>query len=137
MIQCPKCLSKNPMDGDRVPPWCRHCGADLKAALKTPAPTPTPPCAPASQSAPTPATAPAPGQALDNETVKKMVEPDPRKGPPVSRSYRHRSCKAVTKVTGDDHVLLECPFRPVDSTYCSRCQALVPLHDVEWEDSGE
>jgi hypothetical protein len=55
----------------------------------------------------------------------------------LSRPYRHTKCGGVTVVSGDHYVLLECPFRPVNGTFCARCQAFVPLHTVVWEDSGE
>jgi hypothetical protein len=33
--------------------------------------------------------------------------------------------------------LLECPFRPVDATYCCGCDEFVPLNSVVWSDSME
>src|SRR5262249_8586731 len=60
----------------------------------------------------------------------------PAKGPPVSRAYEHRSCHAITVASGDDLVRLECPFRPLDATYCCRCGDFVPLDDVRWADTG-
>lgn len=127
MLECPRCYTKI-ADDDRPPPWCPHCGTDLKAARA--------PAAPAS-----PGAVPAPTPNLDAATVKSMVEDivgvDPSKGPNVSRCYVHRKCGAITKVSGDDYVLLECPFRPVDSTICVKCKDQVPLTDVQWEDTGE
>jgi hypothetical protein len=78
---------------------------------------------------------------LDIATVQRMVDevvgPDPAKGPPVSRAYEHKSCHAVTVASGDDLVRLECAFRPLDGTYCCRCQTFVGLDDVRWADTGE
>ncbi len=56
---------------------------------------------------------------------------------PSWRAYYHQGCGEVTIVGGDDYVRLECPFRPVDSTYCCNCQAFVPLDQVRWADSDE
>jgi hypothetical protein len=55
----------------------------------------------------------------------------------LSRNYVHKSCKRVTTVSGDDYVMLECPFRPVTHTVCAACREAVPLSDVEWTDSGQ
>jgi hypothetical protein len=55
----------------------------------------------------------------------------------LSRAYRHVDCGRETIVSGDDYVLLECPFRPVTSTYCACCGDFVPLDAVEWTDTGE
>jgi hypothetical protein len=55
----------------------------------------------------------------------------------LSRTYRHLGCGGQTTVSGDDYVMLECPFRPVQRTYCAACSSLVPLKAVEWVDSGE
>jgi hypothetical protein len=56
---------------------------------------------------------------------------------PSARVYYHVTCGKATIVSGDDYVLLECPFRPVSSTYCCGCQTFVPLHMVRWADSDE
>jgi hypothetical protein len=56
---------------------------------------------------------------------------------PNARVYYHVTCGKATIVSGDDYVLLECPFRPVSSTYCCGCQTFVPLHMVRWADSDE
>jgi hypothetical protein len=78
---------------------------------------------------------------MDRATVQQLVDevvgPDPAKGPPVSRGYEHRSCHAVTLASGDDLVRLECAFRPLDGTYCCRCQTFVGLDEVRWADTGE
>lgn len=131
MLECPRCYTKI-ADDDRPPPWCPHCGTDLKTIRAARAA----PAAPIS-----PGEAPVPGQKFDAETVKSMVEdivgPDPSKGPPVSRSYVHRRCSGTTKLSGDDYVLLECPFRPVESTICAKCKDYFPLDDFTWADTGE
>jgi hypothetical protein len=56
---------------------------------------------------------------------------------PNWRAYHHAACDGVTVVSGDDYVLLECPFRPVTGTFCCSCRRLVPLDAVRWADSGE
>jgi hypothetical protein len=55
----------------------------------------------------------------------------------ASRVYKHPACGGSTTISGDDFVVLECPFRPVNSTYCCGCQKFVPLEAVFWADSGE
>ena len=56
----------------------------------------------------------------------------------LSRAYRHLQCNGVTVVSGDDYVMLECPFRPIGGgTYCVTCKKFVPLKSVVWEDTGE
>ena len=57
--------------------------------------------------------------------------------PPVRRTYVHADCGRETTAAGDALVLLECPFRPVDSTLCSGCGEYVKLERVAWSDSGE
>src|SRR5262245_22586912 len=136
MIECPRCFTKIQVQDNRLPPWCPQCGTDLKSLLR--------PAAPASvATVPNPGTAPSPPvpeeKRLDTATVQRMLEEivghDPSKGPPVSRVYQH-TCGAATRVSGDDYVLLECPFRPVDSTICAGCKNYVPLDSVRWEDTG-
>jgi hypothetical protein len=56
---------------------------------------------------------------------------------PSWRAYRHSACGSTTVVSGDDYVLLECPFRPVSGTFCCGCKRFVPLDEVKWADSGE
>ena len=46
-------------------------------------------------------------------------------------------CGRETVATGDALVLLECPFRPVDGTFCAGCGASVKLDRVQWSDSRE
>ena len=55
----------------------------------------------------------------------------------LTRAYQHAECGGETVVSGDDYVMLECPFRPVDSTYCCGCEQFVPLSSVVWIDTGE
>ncbi len=55
----------------------------------------------------------------------------------LARSYEHADCGHETLVSGEDYVLLECPFRPIESTHCARCGRLVPLSSVAWCDTGE
>jgi hypothetical protein len=56
---------------------------------------------------------------------------------PNFRVYYHVTCGKATIVSGDDYVILECPFRPVSGTYCCGCKTFVPLHLVRWADSDE
>jgi hypothetical protein len=129
MIECPRCYTKIPVHANRLPPWCPQCGGELKTL------------AAASPGAGSPGPSGPREQPMDPAAVRQMVEDvvgrDPAKGPNVSRAYRHRGCGEVTVVSGDDLVLLECPFRPVESTVCCRCEGYVPLDSVEWADSGE
>jgi hypothetical protein len=55
---------------------------------------------------------------------------------PNRDSYTHRGC-GTTVVSGDDYLMLEYPFRPVDSTFCSACRQFVVLDAVDWDDTGE
>jgi hypothetical protein len=55
----------------------------------------------------------------------------------LSRVYVHQACKRATTVSGDDYVMLECPFRPVTHTICAACGQGVPLDEVAWADSGQ
>jgi hypothetical protein len=55
----------------------------------------------------------------------------------LSRDYIHSVCKGVTTVSGDDYVMIECPFRRVTHTYCTGCNQTVPLSEVTWVDSGQ
>ena len=54
----------------------------------------------------------------------------------LSRNYIHRECDGATKVSKDDYVALENPFKPVSGTYCAVCRRFVPLEDVCWADTG-
>jgi hypothetical protein len=53
------------------------------------------------------------------------------------RDYIHSSCGGVTRISGDDYVILECPFRGVSGTYCITCEKGVPLEEVAWVDTGQ
>jgi hypothetical protein len=55
----------------------------------------------------------------------------------LSRSYIHAVCNGATKISGDDYVRLECPFRPVTHTICAVCRKPVALNEVRWTDSGQ
>src|SRR5262249_3508950 len=91
------------------------------------------------------------GQTMKHPTVPAPAPPpeaipEVRPAPPkgrgplecLSRRYRHLACNAVTIGSGDDLVLLECPFRPLGGgTFCVRCKTFVPLSSVVWEDTGE
>jgi hypothetical protein len=41
-VQCASCAYPIPVHGDRLPPWCPQCGADLKAPSKRGAAPPAP-----------------------------------------------------------------------------------------------
>ncbi len=135
----------------------RSAGALDLNPLRKPA-RPKAPAAPAQPEAP-PAAAPStgvcerPGHAHDcgrHAAPERPAEerPAPARGAdaqwgeppcakPNARVYYHVTCGKATIVSGDDYVLLECPFRPVSSTYCCGCQTFVPLHTVRWADSDE
>src|SRR5205807_6213968 len=70
MIECPRCYTKVPMDGDRPRPWCPQCGGELKAAAASQEP------ARVAQGGPSKGP-------LDSGTVRRMVDevvgPDPSK----------------------------------------------------------
>ena len=53
------------------------------------------------------------------------------------RNYVHTACNGVTGISGDDYVIIECPFRRVTHTYCATCNQTVPLDEVKWVDSGQ
>jgi len=55
----------------------------------------------------------------------------------LSRDYVHTACNGTTCISGDDYVIIECPFRRVTHTYCATCNRAVPLDEVKWADSGE
>jgi hypothetical protein len=55
----------------------------------------------------------------------------------LSRHYVHSACNGVTCISGDDYVIIECPFRRVTHTYCATCNRTVPLEEVKWVDSGQ
>lgn len=57
--------------------------------------------------------------------------------PRVTRAYVHADCGRETCAFGDALVLLECPFRPVESTLCAGCGEYTTLDRVSWKDSGE
>src|SRR5262245_49688027 len=71
---------------------------------------------------------------LMSQTLLENYEP-PRHA--RSRAYKHDACGGQTVVSGDEHVLLECPFRPVQATFCCTCEQMVPLESVSWSDSGQ
>lgn len=55
----------------------------------------------------------------------------------LARSFEHAECGHETLVSGEDYVLLECPFKAIDSTMCVGCGHLVPLSTIAWCDTGE
>src|SRR5678816_328534 len=55
----------------------------------------------------------------------------------LCRDYVHNACNGVTSISGDDYVIIECPFRRVTHTYCATCNRTVPLDEVKWVDSGQ
>jgi hypothetical protein len=126
-IECSQCGHIILVDDDgRKPPWCSCCGADLKpSAKKSVDVVPEPVAAVAAAAA-----ASRPGE------MRRMLDAL-EVGEPLSRSYRHAGCGQTTLVSGDDYVLLECPFRPVPRTFCCGCQQFVGLEEVRWTDSDE
>jgi hypothetical protein len=51
--------------------------------------------------------------------------------------YYHPACGKDTVVSGDEFVMLECPFRNVDATFCCSCNDFFALDPVFWTDTGE
>jgi hypothetical protein len=126
-IECSRChKSLNLSSDSRMPPWCPGCGADLKETAKAPVNDVPEPIAAIA----TAMTARHPG-----ETARMLDALDV--GQPLSRAYRHAGCGQTTVISGDDYVLLECPFRPVTGTFCHGCQQFVLLNEVRWVDSDE
>jgi len=54
-----------------------------------------------------------------------------------SRTYRHRKCDGCTTLSGQALVYVSNIFAHPDSTYCSRCADYFPMHEFEWNDTGE
>jgi hypothetical protein len=126
-IHCGGCgHSISPAPDGRLAPWCPKCGQDLKAGTVAPAPAVPEPIAAVAAAV----MAPNPG-----EIARQLDALDA--GQPLSRAYRHVSCGQSTVVSGDDYVLLECPFRPVSGTFCCGCGKFVLLNEVRWVDSDE
>jgi hypothetical protein len=55
----------------------------------------------------------------------------------LARSFQHAECGQETLVSGQNYVLLECPFKAIESTMCSGCGHLVPLSSIAWSDTRE
>lgn len=126
-LQCGKCYQKFTPDAyGGMPPWCSHCGADLKKyAVDTMA-----------QMAPEVAAVARATAKYEPGETSRMLDALVV-GQPLERAYRHVGCGHVTLVSGDDYVLLECPFRPVTETFCAGCQQYVYLNEVRWVDSDQ
>ncbi|MCI0360802.1 MAG: hypothetical protein L0211_20175 [Planctomycetaceae bacterium] len=55
----------------------------------------------------------------------------------LARLFEHAECGHETLISGENYVLLECPFRAIESTMCAGCGHLVPLASIAWCDTGE
>jgi hypothetical protein len=55
----------------------------------------------------------------------------------LARSFQHADCGQETLVSGQNYLLLECPFKAIESTMCSGCGHLVPLSSIAWSDTRE
>ena len=56
---------------------------------------------------------------------------------PESRSYRHVACGSDTEVSGQAFEIVSNPMSSMEQTQCSLCNAMFPIADFEWCDTGE
>jgi hypothetical protein len=55
----------------------------------------------------------------------------------VERTYRHRECGGRTTVDGMALVYVTHIFDHPDRTDCAQCGDAFPMHEFEWDDTGE
>jgi hypothetical protein len=127
----------------------KGAGAVDLSKVRKPSPrTPAAPATPAAPPGPVASTGvcaqprPAAGPVRPEEGIPEVLpvgadEDQQPRAKPNYRVYYHVTCGKATIVSGDDYVILECPFRPVSGTYCCGCKTFVPLHLVRWVDSDE
>ncbi len=56
---------------------------------------------------------------------------------PESRTYRHLKCGNETVVSDQPFELVSNPMSSMEETQCSTCNAMFPMSDFEWADTGE
>ena len=56
---------------------------------------------------------------------------------PESRTYRHVQCSSETVVGGQSFEVVSNPMSSMEQTQCSTCEAMFPIADFEWSDTGE
>jgi hypothetical protein len=56
---------------------------------------------------------------------------------PDSRAYRHVQCGDETLVGGQSFEVVSNPMSSMERTFCSTCNAMFPIADYEWCDTGE
>jgi len=56
---------------------------------------------------------------------------------PQSRTYRHTQCGNETVVGGQSFEVVSNPMSSMERTFCSSCNAMFPITDFEWADTGE
>ncbi|GAA4454855.1 hypothetical protein [Novipirellula rosea] len=56
---------------------------------------------------------------------------------PESRTYRHTQCGNETTVSEQSFELVSNPMSSMEQTHCSSCNAMFPISEYEWSDTGE
>lgn len=56
---------------------------------------------------------------------------------PESRSYRHRKCGTETSVGGQSFETVSNPMSSMEQTFCTACNSMFGIAEVEWADTGE
>ena len=56
---------------------------------------------------------------------------------PESRSYRHINCGSQTIVSGESFEVVSNPMSSMEQTRCNLCDAMFPIAEFEWSDTGE
>ncbi|MEW4527052.1 hypothetical protein [Maioricimonas sp. JC845] len=56
---------------------------------------------------------------------------------PEERAYRHVTCGNETLVGGQSFEVVSNPMSSMEQTMCSACNAMFPIAEFEWADTGE
>lgn len=56
---------------------------------------------------------------------------------PESRTYRHVECGSETVVSGQSFEVVSNPMSSMERTMCTACNAMFPIGEFEWADTGE
>jgi hypothetical protein len=56
---------------------------------------------------------------------------------PESRTYRHTQCGEETVVSDQPFEVVSNPMSSMEQTMCSTCNAMFPISEFEWVDTGE